>query len=102
MLTNSRMPKRLNSNGLKWVAIIAMLIVYCLRGVSFSSPGGWVPALLASPINCGAFCMIAGLVIVPVVSLFTPRPGKALVDDAFSCYEEKVTVRKSQALGDPQ
>ncbi len=60
------------------------------------------PALLASPINCGAFCMIAGLVIVPVVSLFTPRPGKALVDDAFSCYEEKVTVRKSQALGDPQ
>ena len=60
------------------------------------------PALLVSPINCGAFCMIAGLVIVPVVSLFTAKPKKALVDDAFSCYEEKVTVRKSQALGDPQ
>ena len=60
------------------------------------------PALLASPINCGAFCMIAGLIIVPVVSLFTAKPKKALVDDAFSCYEEKVTVRKSQALGDPQ
>ena len=60
------------------------------------------PALLASPINCGAFCMVAGLVIVPVVSLFTPKPKKELVDDAFSCYEEKVTVRKSQALGDPQ
>ena len=27
-------------------AIIAMLIVYCLRGVSFSTPGGWVPQLL--------------------------------------------------------
>ena len=60
------------------------------------------PAILVSPINCGAFCMIAGLVIVPVVSLFTPKPKKELVDDAFSCYEEKVTVRKSQALGDPQ
>ena len=60
------------------------------------------PALLASPINCGAFCMIAGLVIVPLVSLFTPKPKKELVDDTFSCYEEKVTVRKSQALGDPQ
>ena len=60
------------------------------------------PALLVSPINCGAFCMIAGLVIVPVVSLLTPKPKKELVDDAFSCYEEKVTVRKSQALGDPQ
>ena len=29
-------------------AIIAMLIVYCLRGVSFAAPAGWVPALLAS------------------------------------------------------
>ena len=27
-------------------AIIAMLIVYCLRGVSFSTPDGWVPQLL--------------------------------------------------------
>ena len=60
------------------------------------------PTLLVSPINCGAFCMIAGLVIVPVVSLITAKPEKELVDDAFSCYEEKVTVRKSQALGDPR
>ena len=28
-------------------AIIAMLIVYCLKGVSFSTPAGWVPALVA-------------------------------------------------------
>ena len=28
-------------------AIIAMLIVYCLRGVSFASPGGWVPQLVS-------------------------------------------------------
>ena len=27
-------------------AIIAMLIIYCLRGVSFASPAGWVPQLL--------------------------------------------------------
>lgn len=29
-------------------AVIAMLIVYCLRDVSFSSASGWVPALIAS------------------------------------------------------
>lgn len=29
-------------------AIIAMLIVYCLRGVSFATAAGWAPALLAS------------------------------------------------------
>ena len=27
-------------------AIIAMLIIYCLRGVSFASPAGWVPQLV--------------------------------------------------------
>ena len=30
-------------------AIFGMLIVYCLKGVSFATPAGWVPALL----SCG-------------------------------------------------
>ncbi len=46
--------------------------------------------------------MLAGLVIVPLVSLFTPAPDKNLVDGAFSCYDRKVTVRQSEALGDPE
>ena len=29
-------------------AVIAMLVVYCLRGISFASPAGWIPALLGS------------------------------------------------------
>ena len=60
------------------------------------------PALLQSPINAGAFCMIAGLVIVPLVSLFTAAPDKALVEDAFSCYDKRVLVRQSEALGDAE
>ena len=60
------------------------------------------PALLQSPINAGAFCMIAGLVIVPAVSLFTAPPDRSLVDESFSCYEEKVLVSQRQALGDRQ
>ena len=31
-----------------------MLIVYCLKGVSFASPAGWVPALL----SCGAVVLL--------------------------------------------
>ena len=58
------------------------------------------PPLLQSPINAGAFCMLAGLIIVPVVSFITKVPDKALVDDAFSCYNVKVTVRQTEALGD--
>ena len=60
------------------------------------------PAMLQSPINAGAFCMIAGLIIVPVVSLLTTKPDDTLVEDAFSCYNRKVLVRQSEALGDSQ
>ena len=58
------------------------------------------PALLQSPINAGAFCMLAGMVIVPVVSWFTKAPDKRLVEDAFSCYDKLVTVRQREALAD--
>ncbi len=61
-----------------------------------------LPALLQSPINAGAFCMIIGLIIVPVISLFTPKPDKKLVDDAFSCYDKKVVVPQSEALGESE
>ena len=58
------------------------------------------PAILQSPINAGAFCMIAGLVIVPVVSLFTPKMDKAYVDQVFSCYDRQVTVNVTDSIGD--
>ena len=57
------------------------------------------PVILQSPINCGAFAMLAGLIIVPVVSLLSPKPDKKLVDDAFSCYDKKTTVDQKTALG---
>jgi len=56
------------------------------------------PTLLQSPINAGAFAMLAGLVIVPVVSLLTKAPGKASVDNCFSCYEEKVIAKARDVL----
>ncbi len=57
------------------------------------------PAILKSPINCGVIAMLGGLVIVPVVSLLTPRPEKTNVDEMFSCYEGMVLVKASTALG---
>jgi SSS family transporter len=58
------------------------------------------PAFLQSPINCGAMAMIAGFVIVPVVSAFTKAPDKKLVDDAFACYDKQVVVTVKQSLAD--
>lgn len=57
------------------------------------------PAILQSPINCGAFVMLAGLIIVPVVSVFTKAPAKDSVESCFSCYDQTVTVKVRDDLG---
>ena len=61
--------------------------------------GAHFPTIIRSPINCGAVAMLAGLVIVPVVSFFTPKPDKALVESAFACYEKETMVPQKTSLG---
>ena len=51
-----------------------------------------------SPINAGAMAMVAGLVIVPVVSLITPKMKKEKVEAIFTCYDETVTVHKRRSI----
>ncbi len=63
--------------------------------------GDHFPAILKSPINAGVFCMITGVIIVPVVSLFTKPPRKEFVDSVFACYDRKVIVPVTEAMGDP-
>lgn len=53
---------------------------------------------IASPINAGAVAMIAGLIIVPVVTLITPGIRKEKVEEIFECYEEKVSVEQKMIL----
>jgi SSS family solute:Na+ symporter len=42
--------------------------------------------------------MIAGLIVVPVVSAITPKPNKEKIDEIFTCYDETVVVHKTQSL----
>ncbi len=60
------------------------------------------PEIMRSPINCGAIAMLLGLVIVPLVSVFTPAPDKKFIDDAFACYRKKTEVPMSTALGEEE
>lgn len=53
---------------------------------------------IASPINAGAIAMIAGLIITPLVSLITPKPDKAGVEQIFTCYEKPVHVSEKEYL----
>ena len=58
------------------------------------------PVILQSPINCGVIAMLGGIIIVPVVSLITPKPNNQFVDGIFSCYKKKVTVDVTDSLGE--
>ena len=53
---------------------------------------------LASPVNLGAFTMVMGLIIVPIVSLITPKLKKSDIERIFSCYDKKVEVSHVVAL----
>lgn len=72
----------------KWVSRIAVWVnmsfsvVFMLSVIFFKNV---FPPILQSPINAGAFCMLAGLVIVPLVSLITPKPD---TKEVFSCYNK--------------
>ena len=79
-----------------WVSFIFSTVVMLANIFVRSS----FPVILQSPINAGAFCMLAGLVLVPVISLFTPKPDKAHLDHIFSCCEKKVTVTVCDSIGD--
>ncbi len=58
-----------------------------------------LPAIIQSPINCGVISMVAGLILVPIVSLFTPKPDDTLVEETFACYNKETVVDQKTALG---
>ena len=78
-----------------WTSFVFGCMIMVLNLVA----GSHFPALLQSPINCGAFAMLIGLIIVPVVSLFTKKPDAALIENTFACYDKTSTVTQKTALG---
>ncbi len=47
----------------------------------------------------GVFAMVGGLIIVPIVSLFTKKTVPEGTDEMFSCYEDTKTVTVTDSLG---
>ncbi|MGM9649506.1 MAG: sodium/solute symporter [Butyricicoccaceae bacterium] len=53
---------------------------------------------IQSPINAGAIAMVAGLIVVPIVSIVSPKMNAMRVDSIFTCYDEKVEVTTKKSL----
>ena len=73
-------------------------LIYTLGGMHFESP--FLSYIFASSVRSGAVAMVVGLILVPLVSFFTKAPDRQKLDEMFSCYERKVVVRATKAIGD--
>lgn len=78
-----------------WVSFIFSSVLMVLN--IFFRPS--FPKIMQSPINAGAIAMIVGLIIVPIISLITPKPEDKLVEEAFACYDKETVVAQKTALG---
>ncbi len=95
--------------GISWGALAGAFLAPFLYGLYWkgvTKPAVWasfifgvgitvanmIHPFFTSSINCGAVAMVGGLIIVPIVSLLTPKKYKmdaAKVDELFTCYEKK-------------
>ena len=70
------------------VTIVQLLVSFGM--LTFSE--GILSYLFASSIRSGVLSMAGGLVLVPIVSLFTRKEPQEDIEAMFSCYETTVTV----------
>lgn len=77
-----------------FVTGVGTMIVQLLVSMKIISVGGVFSVIFTNSLYSGVFAMLAGLVLVPLVSLFTQKCVPNNVDDIFACY------KKSQFKGD--
>ncbi len=65
----------------------------------FKFQGGVLGFIFTNSLYSGVFAMVSGLVLVPVVSLFTQKTLPSNIDEKFSCYDVTVVTNKKDSLG---
>ena len=85
-----------------WVSFACGVLIMC--GCMFCTFTGkvFINPYFTSPINAGVLAMVAGLVIVPIVSLCTKVHNSEDVESMFDCYSHKVTVMATDALAEKE
>lgn len=74
--------------GLYWKGVTKLSVWVCfIYGVGLTVSNIYLK-FIASPINAGTIAMVGGLILVPIVSLITPKFEKAFTDGIFKCYDK--------------
>ena len=80
------------------IAILQMIVT--LTGTDVTSWGPILGYIFRSSINSGVIAMVGGLVLVPIVSLFTAKQDAKVVDEMFNWYDVKHEVSFKTSLND--
>ena len=82
------------------VGLMIFQMLISLKVVSVAGSGAFIEYMFANSLRSGVLAMVLGLILVPIVSLFTKKPAQSLVDEAFKGYDEKVTVSAKESLSE--
>ena len=58
-----------------------------------------ISLIFRNSLYSGVVAMLGGLILVPIISLFTKKCDKEKVDEIFTCYDAEVSVKATDALG---
>jgi SSS family solute:Na+ symporter len=82
------------------IAIFQMVVT--LAKLPVADFGPFFGYIFKSSINSGVVAMVGGLVIVPIVSLFTKKPDEKVITEAFHSYDKTIVVKAKDSLGDDE
>lgn len=80
-------------------ASISVVQLFVTLGVITMPAGFLSDVMFKTSLHSGVFAMVGGLILVPVVSLITPKLDAEKVDDMFKCYDKDVVVPFTEHLG---
>jgi SSS family solute:Na+ symporter len=82
--------------------ITVMICQLCISLGWITVSGPVLSLIFKNSLYSGVFCMLAGLVLVPVVSVLTPKTVPLATDQMFNCFERQVSVHARTSLSDDQ
>ncbi len=82
--------------GLEIVQLLISLNVFDVSSIPVLS------FVFKNSLYSGVFAMVGGLILVPVVSLFTQKTAPKNVEEKFACYRRTATVEVTDSLGENQ
>ena len=85
-----------------WVSFVSGVGIMLANMLCTALGVPFISSYFSSPINAGVLAMVVGLILVPIVSLFTKKPERTKVDDMFTCYDQTVLVHSTTSLTDEE